>query len=93
MEAGSLSLSLARLSRSCGYSAASSGNRPQNTTGTDGLKPGSGSEAGFRSSVMVSPILVSDTSLMPDVMKPISPGPSSLLCSGFGVKKPTRSTS
>ena len=41
-----------------------------------GLKPGSGSAAGRRSSVIVSPTWQSATALMPAVMKPISPGPS-----------------
>ena len=49
---------------------------PQNTTGWAGLKPGSGLRAGRFSSVMVSPTLVSATSLMEAVKKPISPGPS-----------------
>ena len=54
--------------------AASTGNRPQNTTGIAGRKPGSGSSTGLRSSVMVSPTRVSATSLIEAVMAPISPG-------------------
>src|SRR6201993_3795625 len=41
--------------RSVSKSSASTGNRPQNTTGMAGLKPGSMSFTGLRSSVMVSP--------------------------------------
>jgi len=74
-------------------SLASTGNRPQNTTGMAGLKPGSIFVTGFLSSVMVSPTRVSATSLIAAVIKPISPGPSSSTCCIFGVKKPTRSTS
>src|SRR5215471_11416551 len=50
--------------RSVSKSAASTGNSPQNTTGTAGRKPGSGVSTGWRSSVMVSPTRVSATSLM-----------------------------
>ena len=41
---------------------------------------------------MVSPTLQSATVLMPAVMKPISPGPSSGTVTPLGVKTPTRST-
>jgi len=41
---------------------------------------------------MVSPILQSATVLMPAVMKPISPGPSSGTATPLGVNTPTRST-
>jgi len=82
---------LARLSRSCSKSAASVGNRPQKTTGTLGLKPGSAG-AGRRSSTSVSPIWQSATSLMPAVMKPISPGARLATFSCLGVKTPTWST-
>ena len=84
--------SFASDSRRSSNSAASAGKRPQNTTGTDGLKPGSGADAGLRSSVMVSPTSVSATALMPAVIKPISPGPSASAGRGFGVKVPTCST-
>ena len=57
-------------------SAASTGKRPQKTTGCAGRKPGSISVTGFLSSVMVSPTRVSATSLIEAVRKPISPGPS-----------------
>ena len=73
-------------------SAASTGNRPQNTTGCAGLKPGSALAVGRLSSVMVSPTRVSATSLIEAVKKPISPGPSSSTGSILGVKTPTRST-
>ena len=89
----SLRRSLPIAARSVSKSSASTGNRPQNTTGIAGLKPGSISVTGLRSSVMVSPTLVSATSLIAAVMKPISPGPSSSTWVIFGVKKPTRSTS
>ena len=48
--------------------------------------------AGRLASVMVSPTRVSATSLICAVMKPISPGPSSVSCSILGRKQPTRST-
>ncbi len=74
--------------------AASTGKRPQNTTGWTGRKPGSGLGGGrLRSSVMVSPTRASATSLIWAVMKPISPGPSSSTSMRFGVKTPTRSIS
>ena len=60
--------SFARLSRRSSNSPASTGNRPQNTTGTDGLKPASGSAVGRFSSVMVSPTWVSATSLIEAVI-------------------------
>ena len=74
-------------------SAASTGNRPQNTTGCAGLKPGRASAVGLRSSVIVSPTLVSATSLICAVMKPISPGPSVSTLVIFGLNTPMRSTS
>jgi hypothetical protein len=70
-------------------SAASTGKRPQNTTGCAGLKPGRASPSGFRSSVIVSPTRVSATSLIEAVMKPISPGPSASIVSIFGVSTPS----
>ncbi len=73
-------------------SAASTGNRPQKTTGWAGLKPGSMWAVGRLSSVIVSPTRVSATSLIEAVMKPISPGPSASTVSIFGVMTPTRST-
>ncbi len=74
-------------------SAASTGNRPQNTTGCAGLKPGSASAQGLRSSVIVSPTRVSATCLICAVMKPISPGPSCAASFILGVNTPRRSTS
>jgi hypothetical protein len=47
----------------------------------------------LRSSVMVSPTLVSATCLMAAVKKPISPGPSSPISTILGVNTPTRSSS
>jgi hypothetical protein len=64
---------LASLSAACPWRAqilevaASTGKRPQNTTGCAGLKPGSASAQGFFS-VMVSPTRVSATSLIEAVM-------------------------
>ncbi len=69
----SLRRSLYRLSRSFSKSAASTGNRPQNTTGWTSLNPGSASAVGRLASVIVSPTRVSATSLICAVMKPISP--------------------
>src|SRR5689334_7396910 len=43
----SFSLSLPTASRKFSNSLASTGNRPQNTTGCAGLKPASGADAGF----------------------------------------------
>ncbi len=80
-------------SRKTSNSAASAGKRPQNTTGTEGLKPASISVAGLRSSVMVSPTLQSAIVLMPAMMKPISPGPSSAMSVALGAKMPTLSRS
>ena len=79
-------------SRRSSKRAASTGKKPANTTGCAGLKPGSGSAAGLRSSVTVSPTLVSATCLMAAVKKPISPGPSLSTNSRFGRDIPTRST-
>lgn len=78
--------------RKSSKSAASTGKRPQNTTGWAGLKPGSALAVGRLSSVIVSPTRVSATSLMEAVMKPISPGPSASMATIFGVSTPTRST-
>ena len=79
--------------RSASKSAASTGNKPQNTTGIAGRNPASGDVTGFFSSVMVSPTRVSATSLIEAVRKPISPGPSSSSSTRLGVNTPTRSTS
>ena len=76
---------------SSGKSALSIGNKPQKTTGTDGLKPGRISSQGLRSSVMVSPTLASDTVLTPALINPTSPGPSSSIIVALGPKIPTRS--
>jgi hypothetical protein len=73
-------------------SAASTGKRPQNTTGCTGLKPGRAEAVGRRSSVMVSPTRVSATSLIDAVRKPTSPGPSSAASCIFGRNTPMRST-
>src|SRR6266581_2811659 len=53
-------------------------------------KPGSASMAGFASSVMVSPILVSATFLILATMNPTSPARSSAISTGLGVSKPDR---
>ena len=79
-------------SRKSSNSLASTGNRPQNTTGWAGLKPGRGIAAGRFSSVTVSPTRVSATCLIEAVKKPISPGPSRARISCLGRKMPTRST-
>ena len=88
----SLRRSFARPSRKSSKSAASAGKRLQNTTGTDGLKPGRGAGAGLRSSVTVSPTRQWATSLMAAVRNPISPGPRRSASVRAGVKTPTRST-
>ena len=75
-------------SRSVSNSAASAGNRPQNTTGTDGLKPASISVAGLRSSVMVSPTLAACSSLIPAITKPTSPALRLSRDTDFGVNTP-----
>ena len=80
------------VSRSFSKSAASVGNRPQNTTGWTCLKPGRACAVGLFASVIVSPTRVSATSLICAVMKPISPGPNSGKSVRLGVKQPTRST-
>ena len=71
----SLRLNFNKLSLSWLNSEESTGNKPQKTTGTDGLKPGRACSQGFLSSVIVSPTLQSDAVLMLAVIKPISPGP------------------
>ena len=48
-------------------------NKPQNTTGLLGLKPGNGSLIGLEASQIVSPTFVSDRDFIPVIMKPISP--------------------
>ena len=78
-------------SRNASNSLASTGNRPQNTTGCADLNPASGASAGFFSSVTVSPTRVSATWRIEAVKKPISPGPSEGRISCFGRKMPTRS--
>src|SRR3546814_5126689 len=67
----SLRRSLYMLSRSFSKSLASTGKRPQNTTGCASLKPGRGAAVGLFASVIVSPPAVCDTSLICAVMKPI----------------------
>ena len=64
---------------------------PQKTTGCEGLKPGKGSLAGFFSSVIVSPTLQSETLLIPELIKPISPGPKESTSSALGENIPTLS--
>ncbi len=73
-------------------SAASTGNRPQNTTAWTSLKPGSIAVVWRLSSVMVSPTRVSATSLIEPVKKPTSPGPSASISAIFGRNTPIRST-
>ena len=73
-------------------SAASTGKRPQKTTGCTSLKPVRAWAVGFFSSVMVSPTAASATSLMEPVKKPISPAVSSLASVALGRKTPRRST-
>ena len=87
----SFSRSRAMLSRNLSKSLASTGNSPQNTTDWTSLNPGNAVVAGFFTVVMVSPTLACATSLICAVMKPISPGPSSVNCSILGRKHPTRS--
>ncbi|MNZ91586.1 hypothetical protein D3C78_1105750 [compost metagenome] len=87
----SLRRSLPTAARRSSKSAASTGKRPQNTTGCAGLKPGRACAVGRLSSVMVSPTRVSATSLIEAVMKPISPGPRLSTLTIFGVSTPTRS--
>ncbi len=79
-------------SRRAMKSAASTGKRPQKTTGWAGLKPGRASGVPRRSVVMVSPTRVSRTCLMLAVRKPISPGPRLSAGSMPGRKVPMRST-
>ncbi|MNL11611.1 hypothetical protein D3C87_1324510 [compost metagenome] len=89
----SLRRSLPMAARNSSKSEASTGKRPQKTTGWAGRKPGSALAVGFLSSVMVSPTLVSATSLIEAVNMPSSPGPSSGTSTSLGVKTPTRSSS
>ena len=72
--------------------ALSTGNRPQNTTGCAGAKPGRASVQPFFSCVMVSPTRVSATCLIDAVRKPISPGFSASMGVICGVNTPIRST-
>ena len=72
--------------------ALSTGNKPQNTTGCEGLNPGRATSVPFFSWVIVSPTRVSRTCLMDAVIKPISPGPNSSMSCIFGRKTPKRST-
>ena len=74
-------------------SAASTGNRPQKTTGWAGLKPGRASVQPRFSSVMVSPTRVSATCLICAVMKPTSPGPRMGMSCILGLKTPIFSIS
>ena len=71
------------------YSELSTGNKPQNTTGLLGLKPGRGSVIAFDASHIVSPTFVSDNDLIPVIINPISPEFNSLMSVGFGVNTPT----
>ena len=79
------------LSRMCSYSSESTGNIPQKTTGWEGLKPGNTSSVGVLSSVIVSPTLQSETLLMPELIKPISPGPKESISIALGENIPTLS--
>ena len=83
--------SFSNASRSPEKSFVSTGNNPQNTTGTDGANPGKAASHWRRSSVMVSPTLASATRLTPALIKPISPGPKASSATGFGANTPTRS--
>ena len=85
--------SFSSASRSSPYWSASTGKSPANTIGLISLKPGSGSGAGLRASVSVSPMATSDTFLMPAITKPTSPAESDPTGSGLGVNTPTCSTS
>src|SRR6266481_2439808 len=60
--------------------------------GFTGRKPGSGAAAGRSASVIVSPILVSPTSLMAAMRMPPSPGPSAATSTARGASTPTRVT-
>src|SRR5438552_899032 len=60
--------------------------------GFTGRKPGSGAAAGRSASVIVSPILVSPTSLMAAMRMPTSPGPSAATSTARGASTPTRVT-
>ena len=80
MEAGVVEPQLAEASRRSSKSAASTGNRPQKTTGCTALKPGSAwRPAAFLGDGVAD--WLSATALIAAVMKPISPGPSSPSCS------------
>ena len=74
------------------YSELSTGNNPQNTTGLLGLNPGNASLSGFSESQIVSPTFVSERTLIPVVIKPISPVFNSFTSFGLGVNTPTFST-
>ena len=54
------------------------GHTPQNTSGREGLNPGSGLIFWSFNSAIVSPTLQSATDFILALIKPISPGPSSL---------------
>ena len=69
----SFNFNLANPSFNFWYSELSTGNNPQKTTGLLGLKPGNASWRGFSASHIVSPTLVSDKTLIPVVINPISP--------------------
>ena len=64
----------------------------ENTTGFASLKPGKGSGAGLLSRVIVSPMLVSLTVLIPAIRYPTSPAESVLSGSRFRPNLPTSST-
>ena len=68
----SFNFNLARPSLSFWYSELSTGKSPQKTTGLLGLKPGNALFKGFVESQIVSPTFVSDNSLIPVVINPIS---------------------
>ena len=88
----SFNCNLANPSFNFWYSELSTGNNPQKTTGLLGLKPGSDSDNGLAASQIVSPTFVSERTLIPVVIKPISPVFNSSISFAFGVKTPTFST-
>ena len=65
-----MSLNLDKDSLNLLNSPASTGYKPQKTTGTLSLKPGKASKAGDLMSVIVSPTHASETFLMAAVKKP-----------------------
>ncbi len=81
--------SLVSASRSASKSCDSTGYRPAKTCDCTFLKPGSGSLAGWSSSVMVSPTCADLSSLMPAMTKPTSPADNCGRSTDLGVNTPT----